>query len=620
NLFTKLSEILEAIKVEMYFPKSEILESYMNHVYLGNNLYGFKKASKVYFNKDLRDLTIPEMAFLIKIITLPSGVYFKKDIIQSRARKLLEIAFKEKIITEDEYEAGMLYNVVLEPVRLPFSAPHFCFFVLEKAKSLGLGECEEIHTTIDIKLYYEVLGIVRNVLNNLRGHNIGDAGVLIVDNSNGEILCMVGSRDYFSEYGANNGVLIKRQPGSTMKPFTYALAIEEGIISLSSILPDIPASFPSRYGRYIPKNYNRRYSGPVRVAEALGNSLNIPAVYVLDKVGLGKYVSFLKSLEFTSITKPPSFYGLGLTLGNADVSLYELVRAYTIFPNNGVLKELKSIRYVKLRDGRKVWVREGSDKCIISKETAFLINHALSEQRYRVKSFGVNSPINFPFRMAVKTGTSKDYRDNTIIAYNKRYTIGIWAGNFGGESMFDLPSARGAGAIMKHVVLYMYNAGMIKNDEFDKPSNVKLVEVCSVSGDKPTHFCSKRILEYFVEGKEPRKSCVWCQDGILRIPPEYKVWAVENLPRGKFLLSEDEFKILYPENNSVFAIDSTVTRKIQSIILEASVMNDDVEWFANGEFVGRGNRVLFNLKGGEFKITAKHKGKTDSVRIVVVER
>lgn len=223
------------------------------------------------------------------------------------------------------------------------------------------------------------------------------------------------------------------------------------------ILPDIPMSFPARYGRYIPKNYSGRYSGPVRVADALGNSLNIPAVYLLNKIGIDSYMSFLKKIGFDSITKPPSFYGLGLTLGNADVSLYELVRAYTIFPNNGIYRDLRSIRYVVLRDGRKIEFKVDKGRPVISKETAFLINHTLSEHSYRVKSFGVNSPINFPFRVAVKTGTSKDYRDNTIIAYNKRYTIGIWAGNFEGYSMLALPSARGAGSIMKHAILHMYN-------------------------------------------------------------------------------------------------------------------------------------------------------------------
>ncbi|MEN2998820.1 MAG: transglycosylase domain-containing protein [Brevinematia bacterium] len=618
SLFTKILEILEALKIELHFSKEKILEAYLNEVYLGNNIYGFQKASKVYFGKSLKDLNLAEMSFLIKAIARPSDVYLSRNAILLRARKLLETAYRKGIISEDEYLSSINYNVILNPVILPFSAPHFCFFAIEEAKNLTSAEIEEIHTTLDIDLYNDISCIVRNVIKNLAKFNLSQAGLLLVDNENSEILCMVGSVNYFSEYGANNGVLIKRQPGSTMKAFTYALAFERGIINTSSILPDIEISFPLRYGRYIPRNYDNSFHGPVRVAEALGNSYNIPAVYLLNKIGIYDYISFLKKVGFSSITKSPEFYGLGITLGNADVSLLELVRAYMIFPNNGLYSDLRSIRYVKLRGGKIVYPPRKRPRKVLSEGSCFLINYILSNHKYKLRAFGVNSTINLPFNVAVKTGTSKDFRDNTIIAYNRKYTLGIWAGDFSGKNMINTPSARGAGIILRDTLLYLYNKELLKQEKFIKPSEIIEVEICKLSGMKSSQECDEVEKEVFIAGKQPNEICNWHRNGKIYLPSEYKVWAQNNLTKRRVILVGEKLKILSPHNGSVFAIEESVAREIQNIILEANTESKDVEWFINGKFHKKGNPTLLQLCEGEFTIEARCKNESDRVKITVV--
>lgn len=620
TFFTKIFEIIDAIKLELHFSKEEIIESYLNEVYLGNNIYGFQKASKLYFGKPLINLNIAEMGFLIKIINYPSDIYFRKHSILSKVSNFITLAYRKGIINENQYLSGLSYKVEINPIILPFSAPHFCFFVVNEAKKFANGEIEEIYTTIDIDLYYDVLNIARNVVDNFAKYNLSQAGILIVDNETMEIICMIGSVNYFSEYGANNGVLVKRQPGSTMKPFTYALGFEKSIINTSSILPDIETSFPIRYGKYIPRNYDNKFHGPVRVAEALGNSYNIPAVYLLSKIGVDTYFSLLKTLKFTSLKKPPEFYGLGITLGNGDITLLELVRAYTVFPNNGFIRDLKSVRFIKLRGGKIVYPPNIFAKKVLSEETCFLINHILSNHKYRVKAFGVNSAINFPFKVAVKTGTSKDFRDNTIVAYNKKLTIGVWAGDFSGKSMINIPSAKGAGIIVRDVILHLYNKGIWKNEDFYKPNSITEVEICKLSGLRASKWCNDKNIEFFVKDKEPKEECNWHRNGKIYIPSDYKNWAYDNLPRNKISLTEDKLKIIFPHNGSVFAIDKSVKEEIQKISLEANVNNRNVQWFVNGEFLGRGNPILFQLKEGTFYIEARYKSQVSRVKIIIVER
>lgn len=617
NLITKLFETFEAIKLEMHFSKEEILQGYLNEVYLGNNIFGIKKASKVYFNKLPKELDLLEMAFLVKIINSPSLVYEKQVWITQKARKLIYLALKEGIVSEEEYSTSNSYGITLKLPKITVYAPHFCFYAFDEAKKLA-KDITEIHTTLDLNIYTECLNISRNVLENLSKFNANQASLVIIENSNMEIISMVGSIDYFGESGMINGVLVKRQPGSTMKSFTYALGFEKKLITPSSILEDIYSSFSARYGKYIPKNYDERYHGPVKAGYALGNSYNVATINLLHKIGLTEYYNFLKNIGF-KLDRSPRFYGLGLTLGNADIDLLTLTRAYTIFPNQGILKELRCIKYIKTQKGEIIIPNSKVEKKVISEETAFLINHILSNHKYKVSAFGVDSPFRFSFPVAVKTGTSKDYRDNTIIGYTPQYTIGIWVGNFeSGESMIKLPASRGAGLILKDILLFMYNNNILKSQEFPKPKNITNTRICSLSGKIASTYCQQTEDEYFPINNIPSEKCDWCYDGIIKIPPQFYDWAKERFDNVKII--NEGVKILFPKEGDVFKLDKSVRKNIQKIILKASPQDsEEIEWYINNQFYRKGNYIEWQLEKGNYVIKAFYKNLSDEVFIKVVD-
>ena len=625
NLITKVFEFFRALKIECYFDKPGILESYLNNIYLGNHIYGLKKAAEVYFSKDMEGLTLLEMASMIEMLKAPSyyDPYKQTALVEEKAKNLLERAWKAGLIAQAEFEVNNEDRLIIYPYRAEIKAPHFCFWAFETAKKLAANPADitEIHTTLDYALYEQVAAISKDRMLYLKTKNANHVSVLMVDNKTSEIRVMMGSVDFFSEDGQINGVMMKRQPGSTMKPFTYALALESMDFTPSTILPDIYSEFPSMVGKYVPKNYDWHYHGPVRLAMALGCSYNVPSVYLLHKVGLYIYFVFLKEAGFDSLDRPQEFYGLGLTLGNADISLYELVRGYMVFPNSGVYSDLKGIRYIMTKDQQAIFPKEPVKKTVLSPETAFLINHILSEYKYKTPAFGVNSPINFPFPVAVKTGTSKDFRDNYLVGYNPEFTIGIWTGNFSGEPMKNLPSASGGGVILRDIVLHLYNNGWDMGQKFS-PEGLEIVKVpvCKLSG----MLAGKERdsdMEYFTRGTEPSAECDWHQGGKIVIPEKYEDWAKKNINESIVEVAYQEgMKISSPAEGDIYRIDSSIPGESQAIELRAMCETPNIEWFVNGKYYGSGKRVFWTLQPGEFTIKAVADGKIeDSVSIIIVQ-
>ena len=625
NFFTKIFELFDAFKLEFYYSKKEILRAYLNNVYLGNRIFGIKKAAEMYFSKDVSALNLLEFAALIELIKQPSRLnpYKNIDIIEKKAKKLLIRASDSGIITLGNMQANTNDRLTLKPTAAGINAPHFCLWALEESKKIiAPGETiKEIHTTLDISLYSDFLYLINNRLNYIRMKNAGQSGILLIDNKTMEILVMIGSCDFFSADGQINATLVQRQPGSTMKPFTYALALESKKFTASTIIPDLPSSYPSMSGSYVPRNYDGRYHGPVRLAMALGCSYNIPAVYVLNKVGMHNYFPFLKKIGFDSLDKTAHHYGLGLTLGNGDVSLLELVNAYTIFPNGGFYKKARPIFYIKTDKDRIVIPQEEKPLNVLSPETAFLMNHILSEYKYKTPAFGANSPINFPFRLAVKTGTSKDYRDNTIVGYTKDLTIGVWTGNFSGAPMRDLPSSIGSGIILRDVVLELYNRGILHSEEFENVGlNIEKRRICKLSGMLAGPDCDTDE-EYFLTGTAPSEICTYHRDKKIALPEVYSDWAIENIPSQLLIIDESsQYRIIKPGNGDVYRFDSSVPDSTQEIELKAIPETPDIEWSVNGINFHKGVGARFRLKPGEYRLTAKwSSGESHTVKITVVE-
>lgn len=632
---SKLYEMFLALRYECSFTKKDILTAYFNHVFIGNQIYGIKAASKLYFGKELKELSISESAFLIGI--LKSGTLYNPykhfKAAEKRRRYVLYRMFKEGYINKKNYEMARLEGVNIIPLKRPFKAPHFCFYVKKKIKEAGLKNVSEIVTTLNWHLQKKIELIIKNNLCRLKGLNVGNASVVILDAKTGEILTMVGSLNYFdnNEDGQVNGALALRQPGSSLKPFLYAYIFSKGY-SPSDIISDIKTHLPTASGDYAPINYDKKYHGPVSIREALSCSYNIPAVKWLFKHDYKEYIAFLKKLGFRSINRPPYFYGLSIALGTAEVRLLDMASAYTVFANKGNFIPVRKIIKATLQSGKVIQFKAKPKMQVVDPESIYLVNHILTDRNSRLRAFPNLRGIIYPFDIAFKTGTSKDYRDAWVVGYTSDYIVGIWLGNFKGKSMNKITGGSGAVPLLYDIFLKLNPS--FKNQFFSKPGNIVIKRICPVSGLLVSSHCASEVEEVFIKGREPKKYCnvhkLYYQEvnGNIRkkvftvLDSEYKKWCRENnweIPGKKWkqvssdkkdIIKMKKVKIIYPDNGDIFRVDPVLPEKYQRIELRAEIPEDAeyIEWFFNDKLlkkVRNNEPYRWELERGDYSIYAK---------------
>src|SRR5579863_2170220 len=361
-------------------------------------------------------------------------------------------------------------------------APHALFFLY----ATGGIRSGRVSTTLDRPLQRFVQAQTQDVIGALERYHVTGAAALVVDNRSGEVLAYVGSPDYFSDsaLGRNDGVQALRQPGSSLKPFTYELALENGTIRSTTILPDVPSAYALPDGKlYAPGDYSGRFSGPVRVRYALANSLNVPAVRVLSNLGVEPFLARLRALGFAHLDHPPSYYGLGLTLGSGEVSLWENVQAYVALARGG------SFLPLHLTPGNP------TPRSIGDSADWALVTDMLADAHARVHSFGLHSVLEMPFPAAVKTGTSSDFHDTWTIGFTRDYTVGVWVGNFDGSAMRGVSGVTGAGPLWNRIMLHLYE----RRDEpppFPAPRGFVRTPICAVTGHAPATNCPAVVEEW----------------------------------------------------------------------------------------------------------------------------
>lgn len=453
----KIKEVILAVKLEQTLSKDEILLMYLNDNPYGGEIYGIEEASLYYFNKHAKDLNITEASYLAAIPKNPplySPYIGKMDKLEERKNTVLERMYATGAISWSEYEEAK--NVKVEFVKKADNASkahHFVFYVrdyLEKTYGPDfLTEGLAVTTTLDYEIQKEVQDMatkyitsyIKNgerITKNLDNSKL-NTGVVILDTNTGQILGMIGSRDYSDPNidGKYNIATALRQPGSAIKPIIYAQVFENGL-DPESVVFDTPTEFnttcPLSDGNhreppcYSPQNYDAAFYGPLTIREALGNSRNIPAVKLLYLAGVKNVVNFAKKLGITSLTDPKR-YGLSLVLGGAEVSLLQLTAAYLPFEQGGVYKKPAMILEVKNRNGEVLEKYEDTGYQVMGEDTAGKITSILSDNGARTRVFGPNSKMNFPGRdVAVKTGTTNDYKDGWVIGYNTDYVVGAWIG------------------------------------------------------------------------------------------------------------------------------------------------------------------------------------------------
>jgi penicillin-binding protein 1C len=539
----KIREILLAAEITRRYSKDEILELYLNQVYFGNLAYGIEAAAETYFGTTADRLTLSQSSFLAGLIQAPSvyDVYTNREATLERQRTVLGLM----AITSDEQSCIFVSNapepICVSPEQAGAAAaettnfvfpepdinlryPHWVQYVREQLEQMYDPQTIyrsgfTVHTTLDPQIQDLAQEAVRTHVAELAGHRASNGALIALQPATGEILAMVGSADFFNEAidGQVNMALAPRQPGSSIKPLTYAAAFEKGWTP-ATLLWDVPSEFPPSGDPndprepYKPVNYDGRFHGPVTARTALGSSYNIPAVKTLQFVGIYDdpstpqqegLLAFARRLGITTLNRDD--YGLALTLGGGDVSLLELTSAYSVFANGGKRMPPVAITRIEDSNGEVVYQYQPPEaQPVVRPDHAYLITSILADNDARTPSFGANSVLKLPFEAAVKTGTTNDFRDNWTLGYTPDLAVGVWIGNADYTPMEDISGVAGAGPIWNQVMqaaIPLVTGGSPTG--FARPDTVVERVICSVSGAEPSQWCPSQRVEFFASDQPP---------------------------------------------------------------------------------------------------------------------
>jgi penicillin-binding protein 1C len=544
----KVREAMLAVEISRLYSKDQILEWYLNSNYYGNWAIGVEAASQVYFGKHARDLSLAESAMLAAIPQYPAmNPIDNPDEAKRRQKISLDRLVAEGYVTQTEADAAYAEPLAVHTSllkRYDIVAPHFAMYVRKQLEDMyGLERLYRdglrVYTTIDLdmqRVAEEEANAQVKVLQDQK-KDVTNAAVVILRARTAEILSMVGSIDYWNEEidGNVNVAVAPRQPGSSFKPFAYVTAFHQGHTAQEMVM-DVHSCFDDWPNPpYCPEDYDRKYHGPQSFRTALARSYNIPAVKVLDMVGVGNVIRTAHALGINTLNQDLDYYGLSLTLGGGEAWLLDMAYAYSVFANGGVMmgqptklprpgfRELDPVSILRVEDAtgqvlyqydtpevRNVVLADGRE---LSPQEAYLLTNVLSDNSARAAAFGSNSVLKLSRPAAVKTGTTTDFRDTWTIGYTPQIVTAVWVGNNDNTPMEGVSSTHGAGPLWHNVMERIYDEGYaprILGDvtlTFPVPPGLKTVEVCAVSGLLPTEYDPDRIKALFIEGTEPTEYC-----------------------------------------------------------------------------------------------------------------
>jgi penicillin-binding protein 1C len=525
TLVTKVLEAARALRLEQLWSKDQILAAYLNRLDFGNMNIGVAAAADYYFGKPLKDLSDAEAAFLAGLPKNPTRLNPHRNLARAQRREMivLERMWDDGLLTADEFATASQEKLTLQPRQRLFRAPHFVDLVLP---ALPPGAPPVVATTLDLDLNRFVEGTVTEKLARLREKNVRNGAVVVIDNRTGEVIALVGSENYFAPgTGQVNGALAPRSAGSTFKAFTYLLALERGATP-ASVVADVPAVFMTTSGIYRPENYNKRCYGPLRYRLALANSLNIPAVKVLNSIGgAATLQARLRAWGMTTLDQPAEHYGLGLTIGNAETRLIELTNAYAALARLGEWRPYRLTLDPALeKPPERTAAVPLAEHTAQTRDAAWLIADMLSDNSARSLGFGMQSALRFDFPVACKTGTSTDYRDNWAMGYTPEFTVGVWVGNFDGSAMHGVSGVTGAAPIMHAVMEQLHTR--FGTTWFATPESIVEREVQPLTGKLLTHSQPEAVREKFVRDHLPPVESAddYDAEGRVKLGPEYRAW------------------------------------------------------------------------------------------------
>ncbi len=546
---TKIRESLAARRLEMTWSKHQILTAYLNHLDYGNLRIGAAEAARFYFQKPLADLSLGECALLAGLPQSPSRLNPVRHPQRAIVRRNTVL---KRLAGTGEHDHARISAALTEPLSLrPLveSKPAPWLSQISNLKS-------QIQTTLDLPLQRDLEGIAREETARLKDANLRHAAVVVIHNPTGEILALVSSADWDDPRGGQfNGALTPRSPGSTLKPFTYLLAMERNHRIPSSILADIPTPFRTPEGLDLPENYDRTYRGPVTLRAALACSLNVPALRELNLLGGPKPLhQLLENLGIATLGKDSSVHGLGLTLGNAPVRLLELTNAYATLARQG--RHLPPILFPSTSDVQR---------SMFDVRHAYLIADILSDSAARAPSFQPGGPLDLPFRCAVKTGTSSDFRDNWCIGFTPEFTVGVWAGNFEQQPMKGLSGIAGAGPVFHRAMLRLHRD--TKPTWFERPPGIAEITIDPRNGKLVSAAAKNAVRDLAPADQLPPAATPadYDADGMALLDPTFAEWFASrhNVRRNDLAMNPAEpareaLRIISPANNTTYLLDPEI--------------------------------------------------------------
>ena len=631
----KIKELILAQKIEKRYTKDEILQMYLNEIPYGSNAYGIEAASQKYFGKSVKDINLAEAALLAALTQAPSKYSpygDNKDLLIGRQQYVLDIMEEQEYISNEEKEEAKKYELVFKNPETNITAPHFVMYIKESLsekygeKTLEQGGLK-IYTTIDLEKQKAAEEAIKNQEEkNATKYNANNAALVAIDPKTGQILAMVGSKNYFDDEidGQVNVAIKNRQPGSSLKPLVYATLFSRGGYNPNTILYDVVTDFSS----YEPKNYNGQENGPIQIKKALAGSLNVPAVKALYLAGIDNVIKLAKEAGYTTLTDPDK-YGLSLVLGGAEVKLLEHVNAYSIFAQEGKINNTTGILKIEDKNGNILEEYKQDTRKVLDSNIAKMINSILSDNNNRSFIFGEKNSLVLNNRTsAAKTGTTNEFKDAWTIGYTPSLVAGVWVGNSNGNEMKT-------GADGSVVAAPIWNAFMTKalsetpNESFNEPEiketgkaildgklDTKIIKINKETKEIATDNTPIELIEeitvtdhhcilYYINKEDP------LGDGPSNPESDYqfnlwenriKEWAKKNDPNYNTSMIQQSENLHDPENIPVFSIlnienNQTIQTENLKVSIQATAPRgvNKVEYYINENLLERKTSFPFDL-------------------------
>ena len=595
TLLQKFGQAVSAQKLDAQWEKSEILEAYLNLVPFRGEIVGIDALSRTLFGKAAHGLNAREAAIAAALVRAPNAT---PPAVAQRACGLLaqlQNVPRTPLLCDSLslFATGAMQRKAWSPSE--GIAPHVAQRLLAGQQASG----GSVRSTLSAPLQRYAAEQLRQTMHELTGRNVRDGAIVVLDNATGEVLAWVGASASTSSAPQVDYVLALRQPGSTLKPFLYAQAIAERRLTAASLLDDSAAAIPTQSGLYVPKNYDRHFRGWVSLRQAMASSLNVPAVRTIGMVGVNRFAEQLQRLGI-SLSHTGDYYGYSLALGSAEMSLLQLSNAYRALANGGRYSETRILFQPDQQQAAASTSQPASKPALqpafrqaLDARASFIVSHILSDNNARIPTFGSNSVLHTRFWSAVKTGTSKDMRDNWALGYSERYTVGVWVGNAQGQAMWDVSGTTGAAPIWASVMRYLHRstpsyppqppAGLVRTRvEFGSSASSPASAPALKAGIASSNNAEPARMEWFIQGTE--------QTSFVRSQQQKTNPATAH--------------ILNPVHGSLLALDPDIPPKRQRLMLRASAgASANSRWLIDDKLVGKGATVPWMPWPGKHRIT-----------------